>query len=513
MNEFPWVTVVGLLPLAGALVVGLLPSGREVLAKQLSLVVSVLVLLLVVAMALQFDASSDLPFQFVDRVDWIPAFGISYAVGVDGIALVLIALLAVLVPVVVISSWHDADNGNHRVQTFFALILALESFVIFVFAATDLFLFYVGFEVMLIPVYFLIGMFGGAQRSYAAVKFLLYSLLGGLILLVGVISLYVVSVRELGEGTFDVSVLTQMPIDAGTQKWLFAAFFFAFAVKAPMFPVHTWLPDATAAGTPGTNTLLVGVLDKVGTFAMIRLCLPLFPDASQWAAPFVVTLAVVSVIYAGLVAIGQSDINRLVAYTSVSHFGLIVLGIFAFTSLGGSGSTVYMFAHGLSAAALFLVAGFIIRRRGSANISAYGGLARVAPMLSGVLLLAGLASLSLPGLASFVGELTTLIGTYQRWPVAAVLAVVGIVLSALYILLMYKRVAQGPETENVRGLADLVPREAWALSPVIALTIFFGFYPQPLFDVINPAVDRVLEQVDAPVVTPDVPIENGGEAP
>ena len=507
MSEFPWVTVAGLLPLLSAVVVGLLPAGRETLAKQLSLAVSVVVLGLVVVMALQFDAGSGVQYQFADVAEWIPRFGISFAVGVDGIALVLIALLAVLVPVVIAAGWHDADEGAHRVQTYFALVLALEGIVVFVFAATDLFLFYVAFEVMLVPVYFLIGMFGGAQRSYAAVKFLLYSLLGGLILLAGIISLYVVSGRELGEGTFSVAALVDMPIDQTAQKWLFVAFFFAFAVKAPMFPVHTWLPDATAAGTPGTNTLLVGVLDKVGTFAMIRLCLPLFPDAAQWAAPFVVTLAVVSVIYAGLVAIGQSDMNRLVAYTSVSHFGVMVLGIFAFTSLGVSGATVYMFAHGLSAAALFLTAGFLVRRRGSADISAYGGLARVAPLLSGVFLLAGLASLSLPGMASFVGELTSLIGAYQRWPGAAVAAVIGIVLSALYILLMYKRVAQGPETENVRGVSDLHSREAWAIAPVVALTFFFGFYPQPLFDVINPAVDRVLEQVDAPPIAPTVPID------
>ncbi len=352
-------------------------------------------------------------------------------------------------------------------------------------------------------------MFCGAQRGYAAVKFLLYSLLGGLILLVGVISLYVVSVRELGEGTFNVVSLTGLSMDPTTQRWLFVAFFIAFAVKAPMFPVHTWLPDAAAAGTPGTNTLLVGVLDKVGTFAMIRLCLPLFPDASQWAAPFVVTLAVVSIVYAGLLAIGQTDMNRLVAYTSVSHFGVIVLGVFSFTQLADSGATVYMFAHGLSAAALFLTVGYLIRRRGSANISSFGGVARVAPILAGVFLIAGLSSLSLPGMASFVGELTTLVGAYPRWSAAAVIAVIGIVLSAIYVLNMYRRVAQGPETENVKGFADLVPREAWALAPVVALTIVFGFFPQPLFDVINPAVDRTLEIVGAPPLEPAVPADLG----
>ncbi len=366
---------------------------------------------------------------------------------------------------------------------------------------------------MLIPVYFLIGLYGGAQRTYAAVKFLLYSLFGGLILLAGLISLYVVSARELGDGTFDVTTLAGLSIDPNTQKWLFAAFFFAFAVKAPMFPVHTWLPDATAAGTAGTNTLVVGVLDKVGTFAMIRICLPLFPDASQWAAPAVVTLAAVSVVYAGLVAIGQTDMNRLVAYVSVSHFGVIVLGIFAFTTLGGSGSTFYMVAHGLSAAALFLTIGFLVRRRGSAQVGDYGGVARVAPMLAGVLLVAGLSSLAMPGLAGFVGELTSLVGSYPRWPVAAVVAVAGIVLSAIYILQMYKRVAQGPRSDQVKGFSDLLPREAWAIAPVLALTIAAGVFPQPIFDVVNPAVDRVLEQVSAPVLEPSVPADPEGVQP
>jgi len=505
VNEFPWLTTIGALPLAGAVVVAFLPASRATLAKQMALVISFVVLGLTVAMALQFDADSVAPFQFVESVDWIPQFGISYAVGVDGIALVLIALVAVLTPVALLADWHViVDDGKHRVSTYCGLVLALEGVVVFAFAATDLFLFYVAFEVMLIPVYFLIGMFGGAQRSYAAVKFLLYSLLGGLILLAGVISLYVISSRELAEGTFDVLALGELSLDPTTERWLFVAFFFAFAVKAPMVPVHTWLPDAAAAGTPGTNTLLVGVLDKVGTFAMLRLCLPLFPDASQWAAPVVVTLAVFGIVYAGLLAIGQSDMNRLVAYTSVSHFGAIILGIFAFTELAGSGATVYMFAHGLSAAALFVTVGFLIRRRGSAMISSYGGVARVAPVLAGVFLMAGFATLSLPGLVSFVGELTTLVGSYERWPVAAVIAVIGIVLSALYVLLMYKRVAQGPATENVKGFKDLVPIEAAAISPLIALAIFFGFYPQPLFDVINPAIERTIDQVGAPAITPDV---------
>ncbi|HVQ89294.1 MAG TPA: NADH-quinone oxidoreductase subunit M, partial [Actinomycetes bacterium] len=418
MTDFPWLTTLGVLPLVGALVVAVLPRGRELLAKQIALGVSLLVMALTVAMALQFDANADATFQFVENVPWIERFGINYGLGIDGIALVLIAMAVVLVPIVILAGWHDADeNARHRVQTYFALILALESCIIYVFAATDLFLFYVAFEVMLFPVYFLIGMFGRGQRTYAAVKFLLYSLFGGLLLLAALIGLYVVSIRELGHGTFDWSLLAGMPIDAGTQKMLFAGFFFALAVKAPMVPVHTWLPDATASATPATSTLLVGVLDKVGTFAMLRLCLPIFPDASQWAAPFVITLAVVSIVYGALVAIGQSDMSRLIAYTSISHFGFIVLGIFAFTLIGDSGSTVYMVAHGLSTAALFLVLGFLASRRGSQLIAAYGGVQRVAPLLAGFMLFAGLSSLAMPGMASFVGELTVLIGSYQRWPV------------------------------------------------------------------------------------------------
>jgi len=511
VSDVPWLTLIGVAPLVGAAVVAAVPKGREVLAKQLALAVSLLVLGLVVAMALQFDTGASVPYQFVERHAWIDQFNVFYALGVSGISLVLIALLATLVPVAILADWHIPDTGKHRPQTFFALFLALEGVVVFVFAATDLFLFYVAFEVMLFPVYFLIGLFGGAQRTYAAVKFLLYGLFGGLILLAGVIGLYVVSARELGQGTFDIAALAGLPMDSTVEKWLFVAFFFAFAVKAPMVPVHTWLPDATAAGTPGTNSLLVGVLDKVGTFGMITLVLPIFPAASQWAAPVVVALAVLSVIYAGLVAIGQNDMNRLVAYVSVSHFGVIVLGIFAFTQLGGSGSTFYMVAHGLSAAALFLTVGYLARRRGSALITDFGGVARVAPMVAGVLLVAGLSSLAMPGMAGFVGELTSLVGAYARWPLAAVLAVIGIVLSAVYILQMYRRVAQGPRTDNVRDFPDLIPREAWAIAPVLALTIALGVYPQAVFAPVNPAVQRVLSVVDAPDVSPSVPATEGAQ--
>jgi NADH-quinone oxidoreductase subunit M len=509
VSTFPWLTTIAVVPLVGAAVVAAVPKGREILAKQVALAVSLVTLALTIAMATQYDTTSGAAYQLVENHSWIPAFHVDYALGVNGVSLVLIALLATLVPVAILSDWHAADAGKHRTQTFFALFLALEGVVVVVFAATDLFLFYVAFEVMLLPVYFLIGMFGGPQRTYAAVKFLLYSLFGGLILLIGVIGVYVVSGNTLGTPTFDVTQLIGMPISTGTERWLFVAFMFAFAVKAPMFPVHTWLPDAAAAGTPGTNSLLVGVLDKVGTFGMLVLVLPMFPNATKWAAPVVVTLAVVSVVYAGLVAIGQNDMNRLVSYVSVSHFGVIVLGVFAFTQLGDSGSTMYMVAHGLSAAALFVAIGFLVRRRGSANISEYGGVARVAPLVAGVLLVSGLSSLALPGMAGFVGELTSLVGAYPRWPVAAVVAVIGIVLSAIYVLTMYRRVAQGPLTDQVKEFVELMPREAWAIAPVLALTIALGVFPQPVFAAVNPTVEKILSVVGAADESPTVPASQG----
>ncbi len=508
-------TVLILVPLLGAALVAALPSARETLAKQITLGISLVVLALTIAMALEFDSAA-VGFQFTEVREWIPAFGVSYAVGVDGIALVLIAMATVLVPVVVIASWHEADRANRPVKIYFALILALEALMVGVFAATDVFLFYVFFEVMLIPVYFLIGMFGGAQRSYAAVKFLLYSLFGGLLMLAALIGLYVVSARELGTGTFDYVTLTNLAMDENTQRILFLGFFIAFAIKAPLWPFHTWLPDASSEATPGTAILLIGVLDKVGTFGMIRYCLPLFPDASRYYAPVVVALAVIGIIYGALLAIGQTDMMRLVAYTSLSHFGFIALGIFVFTTQGQSGSTLYMVNHGFSTAGLLLIVGYLVSRRGSKLIGDYGGVQKVAPVLAGFFLLMGLGGLALPGLSTFISEFLVLIGSYARYPGAAVVAAFGIILAALYILFWYQRVATGPATDDVKGFRDLGGRETLAVMSIAVVLIAVGFYPKPVLDVINPAVDVTLEQVglsDPPptVAAVDEPVE--GDAP
>ncbi|GAB3883036.1 NADH-quinone oxidoreductase subunit M [Microbispora bryophytorum] len=500
----PWLSTLMGVSVLGALGVTLVRNDK--LAKQFTLVVSLIVLALTVAMAVQFSPNGD-KFQFAETHDWIPAFGVHYGVAVDGIALVLILLSVILVPIVVLASWHDAEAGKRSVRTYFSLLLVLEAMMIGVFAATDVFLFYVFFEAMLIPMYFMIGSYGGAQRSYAAVKFLLYSLFGGLLMLVAVIALYSIA----GKGTFMFSDLVGTIQDVTTQKWLFLGFFIAFAIKAPLWPFHTWLPDAAAQAPAGAAVLLVGVLDKVGTYGMLRFCLELFPDAAKFFTPLVIALSVIGIVYGAIVAIGQTDMKRLIAYTSVSHFGFIALGVFAMTTSAGSGATLYMVNHGFSTGALFLIVGFLVYRRGSHFIADYGGVQKVAPILAGTFLVAGLSSLSLPGLSTFVSEFMVLTGTYQRYVVPAVIATVGVILAAIYILWMYQRTMNGPTAESVKSLPDLNAREKWVVAPLVALLLVFGFYPKPLLDVINPAVKDTLSSVSVTDPKPAVPVAQEGQ--
>jgi NADH-quinone oxidoreductase subunit M len=541
-DSFAWLTVIGITPLVGALIIAFLPRGRELLAKQIALVASLVVLVLTAVLAVRFD-NDGARFQFTEQHEWIKSFGVSYSVGVDGIALVLILLVAVLVPVVLLASWHDADQpavakvetaayaeatstgagggvallegddevnddldgdlddelgelddafddggSMGRVKTFFGLLLVLETMMVGVFAATDVFLFYVFFEAMLIPMYFLVGLFGGPRRQYAAVKFLLFSLFGGLLMLASVIGLYVAAGDQLGSGTFNFLALTQLDLETHQQVWLFLGFFLAFAIKAPLFPFHTWLPDAGAESPVGGAVLLVGVLDKVGTFGFIRYCLPLFPDATREAAPYVLALSVIGILYGALLAMGQRDLKRLVSYTSVAHFGFIGLGVFALTTQAQTGAVLYMVNHGLSTGALFLVVGFLIVRGKSRDANDYGGIASVAPLLAGGFLLAGLSSLALPGMSTFISEFLVLVGTFTRYEVAAILATLGIVLAALYILLAYQKTMTGPLNPKHSGMKDLNAREIAALAPLIVLMVVLGFYPKPLTDIINPAV-------------------------
>ena len=563
MSTFPWLTVAGAIPLAGAVVIALVPGrpatpgpastgpagpelagtelastepasteltstelastggsgadaagrARDLLVKRLALVFSVLTLAVTIAMAVQFKTGGP-DFQFTEQVQWIPQFGVHYAVGVDGIALVLILMSVILMPVVILASWNDVEGGSNprgetpprrNAKTYFALMLVLETMMIGVFAATDVFLFYVFFEAMLIPMYFMIGSFGVGQRQYAAVKFLLYSLLGGLLMLAAVIALYVYSTRGGQPGTFLFMQLRQLTISPVAQRWLFLGFFIAFAIKAPLWPFHTWLPDAATAAQPGAAVLLVGVLDKVGTFGMIRYCLELFPSASHYFTPLIIALAVVGILYGAIVAIGQRDLKRLIAYTSVSHMGLITLGIFVMTSQGQAGATLYMVNHGFATGALFILAGFMMSRRRSSLIADYGGVQSVAPVLAGLFLIAGLAGLALPGLSTFVSEFLVLVGTFTRYEAAAILATVGIILAAIYILWMYQRTMTGPVSDDVAGMGDLGARELWAVGPLIALIVVLGVYPQPVLNVINPAVHQTLVQVHSTDPVPPHP--------
>ncbi|MDQ2874181.1 MAG: NADH-quinone oxidoreductase subunit M [Actinomycetota bacterium] len=491
---------------------------RDRLVKVMALVFSVATLAVTIAMAVQFKTGGP-HFQFAQTYQWIPQFGVHYAVGVDGIALVLILMSTILMPVVVLASWHDTDElaqgaggaparalaSRRSAKSYFALMLVLETMMIGVFAATDVFLFYVFFEAMLVPMYFMIGSYGVGRRQYAAVKFLLYSLLGGLFMLIAVIALYVYSLKGGHAGTFLFTPLTHLALSPVASRWLFLGFFIGFAIKAPLWPFHTWLPDAATSARPGAAVLLVGVMDKVGTFGMIRYCLELFPSAAHYFTPVILVLAVAGVLYGAIVAIGQRDLMRLIAYSSVSHMGLITLGIFVMTSQGQAGAVLYMVNHGFATGALFVIAGFMIARRRSSLIADYGGVQKVAPVLAGTFLIAGLAGLALPGLNTFVSEFLVLIGTFTRYQAAAVAATIGIILSAIYILWMYQRTMTGPVRPEVSNMPDLKARELWAVGPLIALIIVLGVFPQPVLKIINPAVRQTLAQVHSTDPVPPHP--------
>ncbi|MFI9625217.1 NADH-quinone oxidoreductase subunit M [Streptomyces sp. NPDC052042] len=525
--SFPLLTATAALPAIGAVATAAVPAARRTAAKWTALLFSLGTLVLAGVALARFEPGGD-RYQLTESHAWIKDFGVRYELGVDGIGVVLIGLTALLLPFIILAGWHDADPLENRsrrwrpTQGFFALMLMTEAMVILSFEATDVFLFYILFEAMLIPMYFLIGGFGdratssgspaagggdenaAAQRSYAAVKFLLYNLVGGLIMLAAVIGLYVVA------GTFSLSEIAEarangsFSMATSTERWLFLGFFFAFAVKAPLWPLHTWLPNAMGEATAPVAVLITAVVDKVGTFAMLRFCLQLFPGASKWATPVIVVLALISIVYGALLAVGQRDIKRLIAYASISHFGFIVLGIFAMTSQGQSGATLYMVNHGISTAALMLVAGFLISRRGSRLIADYGGVQKVAPILAGTFLVGGLATLSLPGLAPFVSEFLVLVGTFSAYPAAGVIATTGIVLAALYVLVLYQRTMTGPVKAEVKGMADLKVREMAVVLPLIALLLFLGVYPKPLTEIVNPAVQHTMSDVQKKDPQPEV---------
>ncbi len=488
------VTATLLVPLVGAIVVGLLTESDDS-ARWVALGTSVIAFVTSLWLLVGFDPAGGV--QAVDSLAWIPSIGSSLTLGVDGISLVLVLLTTFLMPLIVVAAWDHAD----RPKGYLAAFLALEAAVIGVFTAQDLLVFYVFFEFTLVPMYFIIGIWGGARRRYAAVKFFLYTLLGGLTMLAAILYLYTVG----GATSFAYPDLLEAAANLGLvpQRWLFLAFFVGFAVKVPLFPVHTWLPDAHTEAPTAGSVFLAAIMLKMGGYGFIRYCLTLFPDATRelslgtgtgfFAVPWMLVLAVIGILYGALVALVQPDIKKLVAYSSVSHMGFVVLGIFALNTTATSAGVVQMINHGLSTGALFLLIGFLYDRRHTREISAFGGLAKQVPVYAGFFLLVVLSSLALPGLNGFVGEFPVLLGTFQEVPWAAVLGSFCAVLAALYLLWAYQRMFHGPLVgADNEATTDLTTREIGIMVPLVVLIVAIGLYPQPLYDLVQPSVEGVL---------------------
>jgi NADH-quinone oxidoreductase subunit M len=442
-----------------------------------------------------FDRSAE-GFQFVERHSWIPSIGVQYLFGVDGISTLLILLTTLLGFIAILSSWTAITD---RVRQYYVFLLLLQAGMLGVFCALDMFLFYVFWEVMLVPMYFLIGIWGSARRLYAAIKFFLYTLVGSVVMLLGILALYFQSRRIPGlesTGTFDVTRWYAMSIPPDLQFWVFLAFFLGFAIKVPMFPFHTWLPDAHVEAPTAGSVILAGVLLKMGTYGFVRFSLPLLPDATLHAVPWVVTLSIISIVYAALVTLVQKDMKKLIAYSSVSHLGFVMLGMFALNPLGLEGSVLQMINHGLSTGGLFLVVGILYERRHTKAIAEFGGLAHVMPVYATLTLILFLASMGLPLLNGFIGEFMILQGAFSANRVWAYWAVSGVVLGAAYLLWLYQRVFWGKIThEENRHLKDVSPRELATLVPLVAFCLWIGIYPKPFLEFLHAPVARLAETI------------------
>jgi NADH-quinone oxidoreductase subunit M len=492
MNQlgFPLLSLVIFLPLFGAVVTLFLR--KDTVIKWWALFVTVANFIISLPLYFTFQ-SGTAEMQFVEHVPWMPELGVSYYLGIDGISLFLVLLTTFLTPVAVLSSWTAITE---KVKEYMIFMLLMETSMVGVFAALDLILFYVFWEVTLIPMYFLIGIWGGKRRIYAAVKFFLYTLAGSALMLVAIFVLYFMNARATGQPTFDLLELQKLGVPLAAQKWLFLAFALGFAIKVPLFPFHTWLPDAHVEAPTAGSVILAAILLKMGTYGFVRFCLPLFPDASVAFMPLMSILALIGIIYGALVAMMQKDVKSLVAYSSVSHLGFVVLGIFALNVQGLSGGILQMVNHGLSTGALFLLVGMLYERRHTRLIEDFGGLWKVTPVFSVFLLIVIFSSMGLPGLNGFVGEFLILAGTAKSNVVYAVIGALGIVLAVAYLLWMFQRVVQGESTkpEN-RELKDLSVREVIVLVPLAILIILIGLYPPPFLNCIQPPVEHLLSQI------------------
>lgn len=498
-------TQIVFIPTAGAGIILFIREQRRDLIRLVALGTSLVTFVLSFICFRGFQADS--AFQYVEQVPWIPNFGVSYHVGIDGISLLLVMLTTFITPITILSAFNAIQ---HRVKGFMVALLVMETAMIGVFVALDLVLFYIFWEAMLIPMYFVIGVWGGEKRLYASIKFVLFTMLGSLLMLVAVFALYHQGNVQLGQYTTNYLDLATLRLAPATQTWLFLAFALSFAIKVPLFPFHTWLPDAhVEAPTPG-SVILAGILLKMGGFGFLRYCLPLFPDATVRFTPLIVILAVVGIIYGALVAMVQSDMKKLVAYSSVSHLGFVVLGIFALSLQSVSGGIIQMVNHGLSTGALFLLVGMIYERTHTRQIADYGGLASMMPRFATVFIIVTLASIGLPGLNGFVGEFLIIVGSFGTQPVPAIMAVLGVVISAIYLLWLVHRVFYGPSKVNNKGsgkadiesrLIDLTRREWAVILPVLAMIVMLGVYPRPFLKRIEPSVMTLVntyQQVVAP---------------
>ncbi len=507
----PILSLLIFVPIGGALLLRLVDNRderRDGVVRIATLVVSLVVLAHAIVLWARFDPESA-GYQFVERTPWIPAFGIDYAVGVDGISLLLVELTAFLTPIALLSSW---DSIHKRVKAFSVFMLALESAMIGVFLSLDLFLFYIFWDAMLIPMYFLIGIWGYERRVYAAVKFILYTMAGGVLMLVAIIALAYLYSQQTGSYTFDLLKLHDLALSPTAEALLFLAFTIAFAIKVPIFPFHTWLPDAHVEAPTAGSVILAGILLKMGTYGLLRFSFPLFPHAALAFAPYLAILAVIGIVYGALVSMVQPDLKKLVAYSSVSHLGFVVLGIAAMNMQGVQGALYQMLNHGVSTGALFLIVGMLMDRRHTRLIAEFGGLKSVVPRLVAVFLVITLSSIGLPGLNGFVGEFLILLGT-ARWRVGYVyVAALGVILSAVYMLWMFQRVNYGPVlNDKNRKLPDLSVRERWVIWPTVAMVVFMGVAPRFFLYPMERSVARVVQRMQS--AGPPVEVRQRSEGP
>jgi len=521
-QTLPLLSILTFTPLIGAIVLLFVNKNSHGVLRTVAMAVSLVTFLASIPLFLGYNGPGTAVgniggFQFLEKMPWIAAgpFQMSYHVGIDGISLWLVILTTFIMPIAILSTWTAVEE---KVKEYMILLLLLEVGMIGAFISLDLFLFYIYWEVMLIPMYFIIGIWGGKNKIYAAIKFFVFTMVGSLLMLVALIVLYL----KAGAGDFSLLHFYELQLDPVTQTWMFLAFALAFAIKVPMFPLHTWLPDAHTEAPTAGSVILAAVMLKMGTYGFVRFAMPLFPDATARFTPLIATLAVIGIVYASLVAMVQDDVKKLVAYSSVAHLGFVMLGLFALNQQGVTGAMLQMLNHGVSTGALFLIVGFIYERRHTRQIADFGGLAKQMPVFATIFMIVTLSSIGVPGTNGFVGELLILLGAFQgslRW--YAIIATSGVILSAVYMLWMFQRVMFG-ELKNPKNqvLKDLNAREICIMAPLVVLVFFMGVYPRPFIDSMAPSIDRMLLQtkgraavavipapalpvVSAPVVAPE----------